>query len=406
MQLLFFIDWFKQTNGATLTVVELAELLRGKGVTCEIICEYNSSPLPSKVSLWDEKFIMDKLSKGDTVINYFHTGVGSKGGKLFDKILSLRRRNNIELPIITTVLQKPSNPSTILSPHIIKNSRHLVFIDKSAYNDNMYSFIPKSRKSMIYMSWPIQPEFEKLYKDVISTKERRDKSKLFIFGRGSAISKCPKDTIKQFQRINVDSKQLIICGVNDDTWLARQARKYNNVITLPNTQYIDWVRNCSKFDVFLYYLPKSAYSSLDGNLGLAMLLGIPPIVYGPDAPKERIIDGVNGFVAETKDQIIDYAERLYKDDELREKMGKNARSSTLAYYNSSSSIEKYMELNGEILRGHEYEPIQTPLLLSYICIYIRIKYKLKTSAGSIWRGFFLLLSSPSMFMTKLKRKVK
>ena len=66
---------------------------------------------------------------------------------------------------------------------------------------------------------------------------------------------------------------------------------------------ISWLRLLNKFDVFLYHLPEKIYSSIDGTLGDAMLLKKAVVYFGPEAPKERLINGVNGLIAKTEEEI-------------------------------------------------------------------------------------------------------
>lgn len=403
MKVLAFIDWFKSTNGATSAVLSILKELEREGIEGKLVCEYNSSPLPSNASIWNEHNVKEYLHADNVVAFYFLTGVGKKGGALFDRVSNVRAKANHKVPLITVVLQKPSNPSSILTPKIIKKSSHLVFIDKAAYGNKIYSFIPEDRKSMLYMSWPSE-EWSIYFKQLYESKEVHDKNKQFVYGRGSSISKCPKDIIELFERINVESKRFVICGINDDTWLAAKAKKYENVVTIPNQDYKCWTKECSKFDVFLYYVPKSAYSSLDGNLGVAMRLGIPPIVYGPEVYKERVIHGYNGFVAETKDQIVEYAELLYKDDNLRRNLGENARKSIENFRNNSETTDKLVALCEKLLQDNECGQIVVPWRLKFKCRIIKTTYCVRTNISAVTRGLFLMVKDPSLFIKKIKMR--
>jgi glycosyltransferase involved in cell wall biosynthesis len=56
-----------------------------------------------------------------------------------------------------------------------------------------------------------------------------------------------------------------------------------------------------------------------------MALGIPPVVSPVGANTTIVRDGVNGFHARTEDEWVDRILRLLRDEELRRRMGAEAR---------------------------------------------------------------------------------
>lgn len=400
MNIISLIDWFKIGNGASSAITSIDKFYKQEGISHYFTCDYSDSELPQNAFLWSEEKILNLLQNKDVVIfHYYHSG-GVKGKGIFYKLTNLLKKENLSIPIITTVLQRPSYPYTILTPYIILNSSHIVFIDKTSYNDPLYKFIPKEHKSMFYCTFPESPERIKMLDSLAKERNCKDKFVSFIYGRGSTIGKCPNDTIDVFKKINVPSKKFIICGVDDESWIAKKALKESNITTYPNMKYENWEKMCSTFDVFLYYLPKDTYSSLDGNLGLAMRLGIPPIVFGPSAPKERIIHGVNGFIANTKEEIIYYAQLLFQDDNLRKNIGKNARDTTYSMLHNRDSIEGYLNLYKTVTRKSKTYNINIPFAFSTLCTLKKYMFLIQIECNRIQRALIMLINNPARFIKK------
>ena len=258
------------------------------------------------------------------IIHYFK----ATGRRFFSGVMSCLKNENIHKTILTTICQKPSYYGLELSPLEIAESNCLIFIDKAAYDDVFYKFIPQKKKKLIYFGYT---EAHALLIDIIRSGQSIENHEFIHFGRGSSLNKCHKDMIKVFDRINtpMPKRFTFIGGRKLPKLLQKQIKDRVDVEWKPAMAYQDWLKNCATFDVFLYQLPENAYSSIDGTLGDAMLLGIPPIVYGPAAIKERINHGEDGFIAESIEEMVEYANILSNDSVLRKKMGQSARKSTL-----------------------------------------------------------------------------
>lgn len=272
--------------------------------------------------------ITNFIKKGDICIHYFK---GTYSNILMD-ILQLTGYNT---PVITTICQVPSHINLWLTPYEIKHSWHFVFIDKAAYNNKLVDFIPAEKKSQIYCSGP-RKDYSYLTK-----KKHGDK---IIYGRGSTSIKCPLNMFDVFDQIDVPNKIFRIVGIENDSWIRAEAAKRNNVEVYGKLPKEQWLEMCNTFDVFLYHIPQDCHSSLDGTLGQAMLLGIPVVYMGSEAPKERFHDNTNGFVANSVDEMVYYATMLGKDEKLRKQIGENGRLSTIADFDPLERQLKYMEL--------------------------------------------------------------
>lgn len=277
------------------------------------------------------------ISEKFDLIHYFR-GVHSN---LFKKIINALKCQNIALPVFATVCQKPSFRRYMLSPYEIRHINHFVFIDKSSYSDLLMNFIKTSNKSYIYMSDN---------DDIVNmtgklSQNNKSSADMIIFGRGSTLSKCPKNMFDIFDKINIPNKVFYIVGIEQEKcWVRKQASKRNDVKVFGKLNFDEWVDICNKFDICLYQLPEDCYSSIDANLGLAMLLKKPVIYYGPAAPKERFINGYDGFVANTYDEIVNIANLLGSNLEMRHLVGSNARISTIKKFSFSERMDKYHSL--------------------------------------------------------------
>ena len=405
MKIISVIDWFKIGNGATSEITYLNKFLELEGIDYSVLFDYSEGIVPPKTYQWsDEIFAKMVCNEEDVVVHYYLSG-GNRGKGVFSKLVNYCKSQGLILPIVTSVLQRPSYAYCMLTPYIIENSSHIIFIDKASYNDPLYKFIPDERKSMFYCCFPWSDSKIAKLDQLAKNRENHRKEERFVYGRGSVINKCPKDTIDIFKQIDVNSKYFIICGVDDDSWIALKARHEDNIVTYPHKSYEEWELICSTFDVFLYYLPKNTYSSLDGNLGLAMKLGIPPIVYGPDAPKERIVQGINGFVAETKEEIVKYAKLLYEDDDLRTRMGKNARDMTYAMFHGRQTLDGHIALYKKLLSGDIGKNFVIPKSLSMTCFIKSHIFLAKMFVEKMGR-FFSLIINPSVLFRKLNLYTK
>ncbi len=296
-----------------------------------------------------------------------------KGNDLINWTLRALKVNNKRIPIITTVNQRPSFLLSLLTPDEIRNSYKIVLIDKASYNNRLISFIPENRRCLNYYCVSrYEDVFERLFNERLSQKIKSGET--IIFGRGSTLNKCSKDIIDVFQRINIPNKEFRIYGVDSGSWLDKIASKYENVKTYPLLPLAEWYEALKDFDIFLYQLPEYSHASLDGTLGAAMKLGIPAVYYGPDAAKERFINGINGYVATTKDEIVEYATLLGKDENLRLQIGKEGRASTVRQFNWRNTYNVYRRLYEDATVCEEiHVPLKYRIFYStaQLCIAIR-----------------------------------
>ena len=332
MNIIYLITKFEDgdgtTSGLTSQIRIDKDVLNNYLIVAKIIntsnCTYNIASIKNK------KLISDFLKKGNVCIHYFK---GASSNILMDMIALVGK----EVPIIATICQVPSYHNLWLTPFELKNIWHFVFIDKAAYNNKLIKFLPNKVKSQIYCSG------FNIYKDYSNVPKREPDGKI-VYGRGSSSIKCPKDMIDLFNKIDVPNKVFRIVGIEEDSWIREEAKKYSNVEVYGMLPGNEWIEMCNSFDVFLYQIPKDCHSSIDGTLGLAMLLGKPVVYMGSEAPKERFHDNKNGFVANNADEFVEYATKLGKDSMLRKKIGEKGRLSTICDFTPEERTKRYKEI--------------------------------------------------------------
>lgn len=301
------------------------------------------------------------------IIHYFKTAYYD----IFNWTIKAERSLNLNIPIVTTVCQRPSTKGLLLSPKEIRSSESVVLIDKSAYNDNLIAFIPYSKKKKIYFGTTDRIICRTGELVELKKQSKRITSKI-VFGRGSTLSKCPPDMISVYRQIKYPEKKFVIAGISPDSWIEKAIEGEEDIEIVGINPFDEWLEICNEFDVFLYYLPKSSHSSIDGTLGQAMLLEKAVVYFGPDAPKERLIDGENALIAECVEDIPKLCDELATNVSLREKLGKRARETTIENFSIYSAVEKYNTLYKEVMEG-EHTSIRIPI--TYYMNYYRSCWK-------------------------------
>ena len=322
MKVLFLISYYRVGDGAS---AGLYTLISGDPKLKDYLvlnrwC-INSQKELNIVSVSTEEEVLHYLKNENfDLIHYFKATFSN----LLELVVRAMRRLHLNIPILTTVCQRPSCSNLLLSPFEIRHTSYFIFIDKASYKDRLMKFIPTDRKSMVYCAGDKSQKIT----EGIEPKDNRDG--VIIYGRGSTLSKCPRNMFDVFDKIGISNKRFCVVGIPEgDNWVRREASKRTNVDIYPLLPYKEWFELCKTFDVSLYQIPIDSHSSLDANLGLPMLMQKPTVYYGSDAPKERLVHGVNAFVANTYDEIVKYATILGKDPELRRKMGRAARRTNL-----------------------------------------------------------------------------
>lgn len=290
---------------------------------------------------------------------------------LFEQLMRAAERRGIHLPVLTTVCQQPDYRTIMLRPFEISHSNMLVFIDKAAYNCSLYSFIPKERKAMIYCSVSEKTSIEGVMR-MADQAHRLDQD--LVIGRASSLNKCPDDMFDVYDQLDGPKKILVIGGDDNQTVSRVKAhcdkRKGRYPVEMTGQlPYDEYMMRMTEIDIFLYHLRPDGYSSLDATLGTAMLMKKPCVYMGPPAPMERFEHGFNGFVAHNKEELVKYANMLIHDPALRERIGANARMTTLRDFSAEKTFHDYNELYGKIMASPATTRVPAPVALHVSCFF-------------------------------------
>lgn len=359
MKVLYFIDNYYQNGGACRALRDLIYSNRSNHeyvVYCSKVFSLDKTS-SFEIEIGTAESILDfYIEHNYNLIHYFR----ADGGAVLKDLGRLIKRRHLKIPILTTVCQKPSFKLFQLSPKEIKASDYIVFIDKAAFNDKFYTFIDDKRKKVIYFGMP--EETIKYTAELIKVPHNNSCP---VIGRASLLTKVPLDTFEVFDNIK-NPKEITIIGGGDNIGtflkLANQHTDYKTTI-IEQLPYREYLQELNKFDIFLYYLPLDAHSSIDFTLGEAMLLEKPCVYYGPDAPKERFDDRVNGFVAKSKSELSEICNMLINDMVLQRKIGKNARISTIKNFSYLNTVKEYNALYHQILMDETPNRQDIPLSL-------------------------------------------
>lgn len=341
--ILAVVDVYSCYGGASKVAESYYRTLKGNGYTAYFACNntLKGEQYPDDLLVLNTAKLCSVFLQSHDIeaIHYFKAKHKLNKRSVFSKLVRGIRSISKKPRILITVCQQPSYPGAILTPFEIKHADRLIFIDKTAYNDPLYSFIPESRKSWIYLINSKDITKDKT-DDLYVKRNYKTINDTIVFGRGSTLNKCPKDLIEVYDSIHTPHhKEFVIVGVPDNTnWLSKliRDRGKEDIITYPILPLSEYAKHVGSFDIMLYYIPTTSYSSLDGSVRLAMRLGVPVVMYGPPAIKELVIHGVTAFVAESKEDFVHYAELLAKDAALREKIGRNARKH---YYEDAPDVD-------------------------------------------------------------------
>ena len=366
MNILYLFAFYRIGDGGSSAVRAIYLADKGFAENQLIVCKriVSSEGDMNMVEDSDIETVRDFLSKGNLIIHY----IRSNQSNILNRVNRLAK---MHIPTITTVCQSPSYKRLMLSPYEIRKTNHFVFIDKASHNDPFISFIIKQHTSQMYLI--SKKGYESRIKETADLiKLEDDKNNAIIFGRGTTISKCPRDMFDVFDNINIVNKHFLIIGIPEgDNWVRKEAAKRNNVTVLPLLSYNKWVEKCLSMDIVLYELPVNNYASIDANLGLAMLLQKPVVYYGPDAPKERLHHLVNGYIANSPKEISQYAKKLADNPDLRRKIGEEARRSTISFMEENCFDDRMHSLYHSL----NLVTLSQKVPLSYSIKYLRYCYK-------------------------------
>ena len=337
MKILFVIDMFIE-GGASNAMIGLIEGLLIKNIESKIFTRENYSTYNKvEISVGDGNELVEyiKINSFDR-IHWFRTNFSILSHSYFDAC----EKKKFQSPFIfVTLCQVPKSFLLRLTLRELKGFDYFIFICKEAYNYKYHKIIPDERKAMIY--------FGTHHIDRITPKDNYS-DEVLVFGRGSTLNKCPDDMIENYLKISEGVKSKFkIAGDGDTSKILNKVKQLNcpSVIELvPHLSPDAWFSFLRSLDIYLYQLPADTYSAIDATIQDAMLAEIPVVILGPEAPKELVINGFNGFAASSITEFIGYARQLVNDAALRKKIGKAGRLHMIENFPHSKTVDNYYNL--------------------------------------------------------------
>jgi len=100
-----------------------------------------------------------------------------------------------------------------------------------------------------------------------------------------------------------------------------------------------------------FCLPSTRREGLSRAIIEAMAYGVPPVVTDSGGSPELVVDGASGIVVPVNDSkaIADAIERLYRDPEFRQRLGRAARERIATDFRSEDTVRKTIELYASLV---------------------------------------------------------
>lgn len=155
----------------------------------------------------------------------------------------------------------------------------------------------------------------------------------------------------EFVRMSAAAKipgaEFIVCGGPGEAGIAKDAREFAPGARFNFTgQVREIAPYLASFDVFGYPLAPYHYGTCEQALCEGMAAGLPPVVMSNPAERYIVKDGVTGLIARTPAGYSRALRKLWRNKELRKKIGANARLEAFKIFSMSkmsSSWEKIFE---------------------------------------------------------------
>ncbi len=116
------------------------------------------------------------------------------------------------------------------------------------------------------------------------------------------------------------------------------------------------IQDLSDIDIGIMPLPDTEWAK--GKCGLKalqyMAMKIPPVISPVGVNKEIVEHGVNGFLAGTKGEWVEYLDRSVREASLREKLAASARETVQNRYSVDANKSLYAEALEEVMVAREH----------------------------------------------------
>ncbi len=333
------------SGGANDTIVQFIEGMKARHPEIDVSLFTNhmdgrKCPAPL-VEGESEEFVRLLERRNIDLIHWFKTWDTS----FFEECVAAMEGNARWPKILMTLCQLPTRFSFRLSVSQIEHSDRFVFGSRAAFGHWLHDIIEGDAKRLIY--------FGAMDVHGVGARDARDE---IVYGRGSALSKCPEDFLDLFAKIPIPQKRFVVVGGGIGEKFSKKADRLGLSSTVEFTGEVGfsaWLDLVRSFDVFLYHLPKTTHSLVDGTIQHAMLSEVPVVLLGGRGPEELVEHGVSGFVAADAAEFVRLATALGEDVELRRRIGENGRKRILERFRWEDAIDRYAEEYSSLMNASE-----------------------------------------------------
>lgn len=165
------------------------------------------------------------------------------------------------------------------------------------------------------------------------------------------IENSKKISIGTIGRISYAKNPILFANIAKDLmeynfiWIGdgelREHLDFNNIIVTGWKKHEEAVIEALKLDI---YIQTSLWEGMPIALLEAMSMGKPGIVTNVSGNKDIIKHGYNGFIANSKEEFIEYINMLATNEKLRKEMGQNAAKYVADNYSIDKMADSYIKL--------------------------------------------------------------
>jgi hypothetical protein len=99
-------------------------------------------------------------------------------------------------------------------------------------------------------------------------------------------------------------------------------------------------------------MPGHSRSASDVNVQEAMAAGLPVVLLPSRGCPDMVLHEVSGLVVHSEDEMVSALRRLYDEPDLRDRLGRNARSYAARFFGAHNTALGYHQLYAEALANH------------------------------------------------------